>query len=1179
MLASILVLGAALAQTVTRLDPQEVPPAQLLRQLEGDLLAWIPDAAGVVTADAAGVGVEAISAAPRAKALACPDATLPPRDGAISPDGAGLVLLGANGRACAWDFRGGAMIGALRGRTWTHVASPDVHTVVAGGSDGAIEARGVLDGKRRWRRDPDVGRITDLRLDETGARAFATGDRHGVAVLQVKTGRLVRAFGDGPAYAIALHPREPVAFVGRDEGRVEVWDVYHWNLRNTFDVGEGRVEDVDVSADGRHLAIAVREATGVRIRAFEIATAVEVLREAAPKTGGDLRVRFAPMGLRLAATDGVGWSAIWEEPGTLPFRRPVPSLEPPMHRNVDQLRELVAAAPIAGEPRPDAVAVVGARSLVRDGSGWSVRSGDASVAIGPTFDGPFAFDGEQVAAWTEGALHVWDAGTGALAWRATSPRPVAIALHRGAVALAGEDGTVWAGEGRLRAAPSVTEAVAVAIDPAKPWRIGVGTGGGDVRLVDMKRPEGGRSWTVFAGPVTALAFAPDGMRLAAAGARPGAEEGGGNVVVLAEVVREEAPADVPAFALARTPRALRFAADGKHLLAAAGGGLDVIDLARRVAVLEVAAPVRDARFEGGKVAYLDETATLRLLDVPEAPLPSVPRERPLAVSTTEQLAAAADGDRVSIWKNLMGRFDRALVPAGRPVVGATFSSDDRLLGVLYADRTIEVWDLRFGEIRHTFEGPPEDVGDWFAFSTGASWLWTLSGPGEAVAWDLETGEVAERVDLPGPPWRVDPALSRGRFAVLVHPSGSRAWLDLQATSPHRLWPEATRPLAISPDEKVALAVVEGHVRIVNAKTGEIAVEPQPEHPGETPGLAGAWDVNGRAFAAATASGRILVWQRNRRDALSVLRGDLPAFGRTGVGTYVAMKWHAKEERLTAIEADGQRRHWEPMGGGERSTIPVGPGPVRPAGAVSAMLSTSDGRLWTAHADDVVRGWDLRTGAQVALYYGHAGPVRALAATPDGALLVTGSDDGSVRVWETDTGRPRLPLYAGRSPVLRVAVDATRVAALGEDGIVRVWDLKSGKGVYRAEVFGATALALDGDRLRLGEVGVDLVTGEPAVSPAPPPPVEPPDPVADLAPRVAAVDRAGFAADGQTRVVTDPRGRIRLWDVATRSVRAVMVPLTDGSWTVDRADGTRDASESLRDGTAVLLHEPNGASRE
>jgi hypothetical protein len=44
----------------------------------------------------------------------------------------------------------------------------------------------------------------------------------------------------------------------------------------------------------------------------------------------------------------------------------------------------------------------------------------------------------------------------------------------------------------------------------------------------------------------------------------------------------------------------------------------------------------------------------------------------------------------------------------------------------------------------------------------------------------------------------------------------------------------------------------------------------------------------------------------------------------------------------------------------------------------------------------------------------------------------------------------------------------------------------------------------------------------------------------------------------------------VWDVDARALRFTVRAMTDGSWILDRGDGTRYASESLRDGSSPLL---------
>jgi angio-associated migratory cell protein len=57
-------------------------------------------------------------------------------------------------------------------------------------------------------------------------------------------------------------------------------------------------------------------------------------------------------------------------------------------------------------------------------------------------------------------------------------------------------------------------------------------------------------------------------------------------------------------------------------------------------------------------------------------------------------------------------------------------------------------------------------------------------------------------------------------------------------------------------------------------------------------------------------------------------------------------------------------------------------------------------VFTACGDGVARCWDLRTGAAVRSYTGHAAAVQDLALSPDGGMLLTGSDDGTAKVFMT-----------------------------------------------------------------------------------------------------------------------------------------------------------------------------------
>ena len=56
---------------------------------------------------------------------------------------------------------------------------------------------------------------------------------------------------------------------------------------------------------------------------------------------------------------------------------------------------------------------------------------------------------------------------------------------------------------------------------------------------------------------------------------------------------------------------------------------------------------------------------------------------------------------------------------------------------------------------------------------------------------------------------------------------------------------------------------------------------------------------------------------------------------------------------------------------------------------------------------MIRLWDYATGEALVTLRGHADYVHDLAFTPDGTTLVSGSGDGTARLWSSEPLRDRL----------------------------------------------------------------------------------------------------------------------------------------------------------------------------
>ncbi len=366
------------------------------------------------------------------------------------------------------------------------------------------------------------------------------------------------------------------------------------------------------------------------------------------------------------------------------------------------------------------------------------------------------------------------------------------------------------------------------------------------------------------------------------------------------------------------------------------------------------------------------------------------------------------------------------------VFSCRFSADSKLLATTSADTTVRVWDAESGEVLRVLRGHADAV-FMAAFADQSHHIATTSGDSTVRIWRNINN---------------DPGRLRGHRDILrdvqLNHAGSRVWTTaLDGTA--RLWDirtgqqlitytheHATPPgvyrAALSPDESLLLTTGQnGLARLWNANSGELSATLV----GHTASVTyGEFVDDGRQVLTSSVDGTLRLWDVANGKELVVARGHTSRVRDMAVSD--------DGELVATASDDGTVRVWRTK---NSELVLVLKGHTRAVLCVA--FSPVGTKLATAGMDRSLLLWDTSSGDLLAKAAGHSDAVRVLRFTPDGSRVVSGSADTSICVWDVQNGGlvAKLDGHGGTVRTM-VVVGSDRIISGANDGTVRVWCLRT-----------------------------------------------------------------------------------------------------------------------------------------
>jgi WD40 repeat protein len=530
----------------------------------------------------------------------------------------------------------------------------------------------------------------------------------------------------------------------------------------------------------------------------------------------------------------------------------------------------------------------------------------------------------------------------------------------------------------------------------------------------------------------------------------------------------------------------------------------------------------------------------------------------VATGGNRAVTVTADGALI-VWDLAAGRL---LAEHSLPVVARSvdLTADGRLALLGLFDGDILLWDVDRGETIQRFSGHT-DVVTRAVFSPSEAQILSVSLDRTLRFWSIERGRVILEIETPGalldvafsPDGTRAVAGSADRTLAEGHPADEqdrvvRVWNLLNGNELHLFDPGSGVVAAVdySPDGRLVASATwnsmdGGVIQIWNVRTGRLQRSLFGGHEDRITQVR--FSADSHQVMSAGRDRRLVIWDVATGIELRRLEGHtdpvlslaLTADGTyaiSGVGDIGAMALNPQVDRVhepelwvwdlveTRAQIQVLRGHrdwvWSVAISPDGQLAASGSGPLR---------SPTERR-----PDTSVRVWRLDTGEEIHRFEGHTDTVDAVILTPDGASVLSGSWDGTVRQWsltgEDSAGRVIFEGHEGRILDIDLSDDGNRALTTSADDSIALWDVATGEVIHRfmGHTGDVNQAIFSPDETMIASASSDGIVRLWDVNSG--------EETRRLEGHTGVVTGVAFSPDGTQLLSTSRDATVRLWDVAT-----------------------------------------------